>query len=125
MKKHRIVFSIASMATTTLMAALSLGCARGYVETADLERQNQGPSACQSRCHELGMEMGALVLVANTTPACVCEPPATSGSSVVGASGGATGGHVVIAAAAAQAQQDQQRRQQQQQQSSSTSSYRR
>lgn len=95
-----------------LLITLSTGCVRGYVETADLERQNQGPTACQSRCQEMGMEMGALVLVSNSTPACVCQPVGSRASLEGGA--GATGGHVVIAAAAAQAQQDQRQLQQQQ-----------
>lgn len=117
MKYSRTAVSIAISIATLMAASLNFACTRGYVETADLERQNQGPSACYSRCQELGMTMGALVLVSNSTPACVCEPVATSGSPIAG-SAGAAGGEVVVAAAAAQAQQDQMRRQQQAQQAS-------
>jgi len=103
----RNVVSIAISTLSLVTALMSFGCSRGYVETADLERHDRGPTACASRCAELGMRMGALVLVSDSTPACVCEPNATAGASVDGAAGAASG-HVVIAAAAA-AQQQQQR----------------
>ena len=93
-----------------LLVLVLAGCTRGYVETADLERHNQGPRACQARCAEMGMEMGALVLVSNALPACVCQPPQALHAEA-GGGAGATGGHVVIAAAAAQAQQQQRQQQ--------------
>ena len=55
------------------------------------------------------MEMGALVLVSNAMPACVCQPAGSRASLEGGA--GATGCHVVIAAAAAQAQENQRQQQ--------------
>ena len=40
-------------------------CTPGYMKASELESKEQGPSFCAARCHELGMRMGALVLVAN------------------------------------------------------------
>ena len=95
-------------------------CTPGYMKVQDLDRLEQGPKDCAKRCTELGMKMGALVLVSNDVPGCVCEPlPAPNAPldpakavSQEGASA-AVAGEVVIAAAAA-AQQQQQRQQQQQ-----------
>lgn len=89
------------------------GCKPGYIKTSDLEQRGQGPAECRIRCEELGMEMGALVLLGASLPGCVCQPgksgndAKTSGASATGA------GYVVIAAAAA-AQQHQQQVQAQQ-----------
>ena len=89
------------------------GCTPGYMKAGDLDRREQGPSFCEARCHELGMRMGALVLVGDSLPGCVCQPIATqAGVSREGASAATTGYVVLAAAAAAQQQQEQQRRQQ-------------
>lgn len=90
-----------------LFAVQLAGCG-GYLSSAELERQNRGPTACDEQCHRLGMRMGALVLVGDTVPACVCEPMRSAVQIASGASGGSTGGYVVVAAAAAAAQQQQQ-----------------
>jgi len=92
------------------------------MKAADLERKEQGPSHCAARCEELGMRMGALVLVGDDLPGCVCQPlivqgspqaaPPAAGASQEGASA-ATTGYVVLAAAAAAQRQQQQRQQQQ------------
>jgi hypothetical protein len=108
-------------------------CTPGYMKVKDLDRREQGPTACASRCQELGMRMGALVLVSNEVPGCVCEPlpppsvpnaPSDPAKAVsgVGASAAMTG-EVVIAAAAAAQQQQQQRQQQQQQQNYKSSTH--
>ena len=49
-------------------------CTPGYMKASDLEAKQQGPSHCAARCEELGMRMGALVLVADDLPGCVCQP---------------------------------------------------
>src|SRR6478735_8073608 len=55
-------------------ATALLGCSPGYMKASELESKHQGPSDCEARCAELGMRMGALVLVSDTLPGCVCEP---------------------------------------------------
>ena len=99
--------------------AVGLGaCTPGYMKASDLEAKEQGPSHCAARCEELGMRMGALVLVGDDLPGCVCQPrykappPANDDSAEEGASA-ATTGYVVLAAAAAAARQQQQQQQQQ------------
>lgn len=84
------------------LVALS-GCDRGYIRPEELERDDRGPRQCSATCQALGMRMGALVLIEDSTPACVCEPIRTTGSASTQGSAGAAGGHVVIAAAQAAA----------------------
>jgi hypothetical protein len=94
-------------------------CTPGYMKVQDLDRLEQGPKDCAKRCTELGMRMGALVLVSNQLPGCVCQPlPApnapvdpTKPLSQEGASAAVTGEVVIAAAAAAQQQQRQQEQQ--------------
>jgi hypothetical protein len=95
-------------------------CTPGYMRADDLERREQGPSACAKRCEELGMRMGALVLVGDTLPGCVCQPvyKAKAGpkekpddAAQEGASAATTSYAVVLAAAAAAQQQQQQQQQ--------------
>jgi hypothetical protein len=100
-----------------LVGLSALGCRPGYMKAEDLHRKEQGPSHCASRCHELGMEMGALVLVGDQLPGCVCVPRgARAQAAQTGASAATTGYGVVLAAAAAARQQQQHQHQQQQQQ---------
>ncbi len=105
MKKRLVAF---------VLGLPSLGCTPGYLKPADLERKEQGPQHCALRCKELGMKMGALVLVADQLPGCVCQPVAGADAAQQAASGATTSYAVVLAAAAA-AQQQQQRQQQAQQ----------
>ncbi|HET7545457.1 MAG TPA: hypothetical protein VFK05_36570 [Polyangiaceae bacterium] len=49
-------------------------CSPGYMKASELESKHQGPADCEARCAELGMRMGALVLVSDTLPGCVCQP---------------------------------------------------
>jgi len=66
--------AIAGVFSTTLQ-----GCSPGYMKASELESKHQGPSDCEARCVELGMRMGAFVLVSDTLPGCVCQPkPAAS-----------------------------------------------
>jgi hypothetical protein len=66
--------AIAGLFSTTLE-----GCSAGYMKASELESKHQGPSDCEARCVELGMRMGAFVLVSDTLPGCVCQPkPAPS-----------------------------------------------
>ncbi|MEP7052123.1 MAG: hypothetical protein ABJB12_17290 [Pseudomonadota bacterium] len=101
-----------------LLASSLTACAPGYMKASELDQKEQGPSFCDARCHELGMRMGALVLVSNDLPGCVCQPLASPNAAEAPAQGAsaATAGEVVIAAAAAAEQRQQQRQQQQQQQ---------
>ena len=46
------------------------------MKASDLASKHQGPADCEARCGELGMHMGALVLVADDMPGCVCQPKA-------------------------------------------------
>jgi hypothetical protein len=94
-------------------ASFSIGCSHGYMRAEDLTHAKRGPEDCAATCRDLGMEMGALVLVSNTLPACVCQPVGAKGAPTAGGASGSVGGYVVIAAAAAAAQQQQQMQQQQ------------
>ena len=54
--------------------AACAACSPGYMKASELESKHQGPADCEARCVELGMRMGALVLVSDTLPGCVCQP---------------------------------------------------
>jgi hypothetical protein len=105
------VFALVSLISG---ASFSVGCSHGYMRAEDLSHAKRGPEDCVASCHDLGMEMGALVLVSDTLPACVCQPVGAKGAPTAGGASGSVGGYVVIAAAAAAAQQQQQQMQQQQ-----------
>jgi hypothetical protein len=92
------------------------GCTPGYMKPSDLEAKEQGPGHCAKRCHELGMDMGALVLVSDQLPGCVCVPRAGTGKTAELGAGASTTGYAVVLAAAAAAQQQRQQQQRQQQQ---------
>jgi hypothetical protein len=113
-----------------VFATALAGCTPGYMQASELEAKHQGPRDCEARCDELGMRMGALVLVSDTLPGCVCQPkplpveapkPPTSGEAPANpaqqGAGAATTAYVVAMAAAAAARANQTRQQQQQQQS--------
>src|SRR3954468_4339055 len=61
-------------ATVGVFATSLAACSPGYMKASELESKHQGPSDCEARCVELGMRMGALVLVSDTLPGCVCLP---------------------------------------------------
>src|SRR3954469_16561378 len=61
-------------ATLGVFATSLAACSPGYMKASELESKHQGPSDCEARCVELGMRMGALVLVSDTLPGCVCQP---------------------------------------------------
>jgi len=67
----RLLAVIAGVFATGLAA-----CNPGYMNRSELESKHQGPADCEARCVELGMRMGALVLVSDTLPGCVCQPKA-------------------------------------------------
>jgi len=67
----RLLAAIAGVFATGLAA-----CSPGYMNRSELESKHQGPADCEARCVELGMRMGALVLVSDTLPGCVCQPKA-------------------------------------------------
>ena len=104
--------SLSTLAFACAFAFAAMGCTPGYIKAADLDRHEQGPTHCAARCSELGMEMGALVLVSNTLPGCVCQPKGTHSPAAEapqkGASGATTGMTVILAAAAAARQQQMQ-----------------
>lgn len=118
--------SIKRLGVWIALACALAGCTPGYVTADRLNRNDQGPYACDSRCHELGMRMGALVLVSDSLPACVCQPlpmampqpapplplppPGQAPAAANEAGSGAVGGYVVVAAAAAAARQQQEQR---------------
>lgn len=95
---------------TSAVAPCFLACSPGYIGAGALNSREQGPTHCASRCHDLGMEMGALVLVADQLPGCVCMPktaprngpggpPPAEGASQSGSA--AATGYVVMASAEA------------------------
>jgi hypothetical protein len=112
------------LALTAGFATTLAACSPGYMKASDLESKHQGPKDCEARCAELGMRMGALVLVSDTRPGCVCQPklpagetpkPASSEAPSQGTSAATTGYVVAMAAAvAARATQTTQERQRQQ-----------
>src|SRR6185369_4912405 len=69
MTKRRSFAVIMGVFATALAA-----CSPGYMKASELESKHQGPADCEARCVELGMRMGALVLVSDTLPGCVCQP---------------------------------------------------
>ena len=72
---NRLFFAALVGAFATGLAA----CSPGYMNASELQSKHQGPSDCEARCVELGMRMGALVLVSDALPGCVCQPkPATT-----------------------------------------------
>ena len=106
-------------------------CQPGYIRASELERKEQGPSHCAARCKELHMRMGALVLVGDQLPGCVCQPierkanpaappsnspPPTPSDGADEGAAAATTSYAVVLAAAAAAQQIRQQQQAQQQQ---------
>ena len=127
----KILKRVTVIALSAFAAFGVAACTPGYMKVDDLNRREQGPDHCAARCHELGMEMGAMVLVSNQLPGCVCTPrsappPApstdvqTKGATDApqeGAAAATTGYAVVLAAAAAAHQQQMQVVYQQQQQS--------
>jgi hypothetical protein len=98
-----LAFSVACLAVA------SMGCSQGYRSASDLQDDERGPQHCAQRCQELGMQMGAFVLVEHAIAGCVCEPIRTSGGAAVTHSPGAvTGGVALIMEQQRQAQQQQQ-----------------
>ena len=103
-------------------------CSPGYMKASELESKRQGPSDCEARCVELGMRMGAFVLVSDTLPGCVCqpkpaasEPPKPSPSeapkaepAAQGAASGTSDAAIMAAAAAARVSQTEQLKREQQ-----------
>jgi hypothetical protein len=51
------------------------------VSKAELESGAHGPAQCWKSCHELGMEMSALVLIEHARAGCVCAVRGTQASS--------------------------------------------
>ena len=62
-----------NLGSATLVTFALGGCVPGYVKATDLERRDQGPSACAKSCEDLKMRMVAMVLVGDTLPGCVCQ----------------------------------------------------
>jgi hypothetical protein len=91
-------------------------CTPGYMSSKELEHREQGPAYCAKRCHELGMRMGAFVLVGDQLPGCVCQPLDTKAQASQDGASASTTAYVVAMAAAAAAQQQQQQQQRQAQQ---------
>jgi len=91
-----------SIPLAVTIAAL-LGCAgttppvNSYVKL-----DPQIASSCQTLCSQLGMRLGAVVLVQNSA-GCVCEPEGSPGSSRAGAAAVANGALLAKAADAAKA----------------------
>lgn len=57
------------------LGSMNLGaCAPSYMKPSELEQSNVGPKQCAARCEDLGLRMGALVLVPGALPGCVCQP---------------------------------------------------
>jgi hypothetical protein len=108
-RRSTVIVSIAA----AIAGVASAACAPGYMKPDQLEAREQGPRHCAMRCHEFGMRMGALVMVSDRLPGCVCVPHDQRAASDAGqgASGAATGYVVIAAAAAAQQQQYQQQQQ--------------
>jgi len=110
-----------------VFATVLAACSPGYMKASELESKHQAPSDCEARCVELGMRMGAFVLVSDTLPGCVCQPkPASeapkpspseapkSDPAQQGATDTANDVVVMAAAAAARASQAQQQKRQEQ-----------
>jgi hypothetical protein len=82
MKNQRSQYATRLSTLTVLLAlASSVGCRPGYLRASDLESSGQGPAACAKSCEDLGMRMGALVLVSNSLPGCVCQPVVAASAS--------------------------------------------
>jgi hypothetical protein len=57
-----------------VLVTSGLGCNPGYRSVSKLEKENRGPEACDKRCGELGMKMGAFALIDTVHSGCVCLP---------------------------------------------------
>ncbi len=56
-------------------------CNHGYLSPEAMESGQIGPRYCASACQELGLRMGAFVMVQHNYAGCVCEPMMTAGGS--------------------------------------------
>lgn len=105
------------MRATTLAVLITLaGCATLQPAVAPgVKPRPETAGECVGRCGELGMRLGAVVLIRNSA-GCVCEPaagaPSSTSTPVTGGAAAVVGGVVALddEAAAEQRRQEQQRR---------------
>lgn len=95
------------LVTPSVLLALVLGsaCNRGYVSPEAMESGEIGPRYCAHTRSELGLEMGAFVLVQHSYAGCVCTPARTAGADVGGGVAANAGAVLAIGEAARQQQQ--------------------
>ena len=88
-----------------LLALASTACVTGRPTVFDVPAERA--TECRSVCDQLGMKLGAMVVIMNTS-GCVCEPKEADGHAQLapGAAAAAAGATIV------EAQQQQQRQQQ-------------
>jgi hypothetical protein len=63
-------------AILAVLMTSGVGCHPGYRSVSKLEKENRGPDACEKRCGELGLKMGAFALIDTVHSGCVCVPKA-------------------------------------------------
>ena len=98
-----------------LLSLLGLAGCKAHVGAAGRQIPRSAPADCSAQCHQLGMELSAMVTMADNV-GCVCQP--RRGDYDEEASAGVVGG---MAAILIQQQAAQQQQQQQQQQAASSS----
>jgi hypothetical protein len=80
-----------------LVAVLGLvsGCVTAPAVGEGIQLDPQTPSKCQAHCDSLGMDLGAVVIIANST-GCVCQPRGKP-SAEIGGSSAVAGGAAIFA----------------------------
>lgn len=105
MRKSSSFFFIAAL-------LLGLGCNRGYISSEAMESGQIGPRNCEQTCSELGMQMGAFVMVQHSYAGCVCQPTRSAGGAAEVAGAAVQSGAVLAVGEARRREQQQQRRRQ-------------
>jgi hypothetical protein len=106
MKRSYSNYALRAACLSVLVLMMS-GCDRGYLSGSELARRGRGPEQCAESCEELGMRMGAFVLMQRAVAGCVCEPN-PGGPTVADQGSGASIGGMAVIIAQQQAQQQQQ-----------------
>lgn len=56
-----------------LLALLLAGCAPEYTTFKGDAKIKDGPSGCEAKCRDLGMELAGMVLLGEYTDGCICK----------------------------------------------------
>jgi hypothetical protein len=85
-----------------LLGLLLAGCAPQYTTFKGDAKIKDGPSGCEAKCRELGMELAGMVVLGEYTDGCICKKKDAQismqdiGETVILSSPGAGGGTVGV-----------------------------